>query len=50
VVGEGSLALDGGVQSSLGGGKGVEEGVSLGVDLDALVGGEGLSQQDAVVL
>jgi hypothetical protein len=50
MFGEGALSSDRGQQCLSGGGKGDEEGVSLGVDLDAGVGGEGLSQEGTVLL
>jgi hypothetical protein len=48
MLGESALGLDCGLEGSLGCGEGIEEGVSLGVDLDPAVGGERFSQQGAV--
>jgi hypothetical protein len=49
MFGEGALSSDGGLQCPSGGAEGDEEGVSLGVDLDAAVGGERVTQDGAVL-
>ncbi len=49
MFGEGALSSDRGFAVPLGGTEGDEEGVSLGVDLDAAVGGERVAQDGALV-
>jgi hypothetical protein len=48
VGGERTLSLERSFERVVGAGKSVEQGVSLGVDLDTVVGRQGLAQQAAV--